>query len=421
MAMSAILLNGTIASASGQRHGSYSHDRCDRHDDDDDGHCSRWSCHDRCRSDSQCDDNEVCKFGRCFKLPRGFCKKDSHCGPNQECRWFRCQPKPECRQDSECGEGKECRQGECKDRPECRYDSECGAGKQCRNNHCEDRPECTCDADCGAGRECVDGECQDRPECSCDADCDAGEVCRDGKCEDGPCQSEADCLPGQICLDGECRPGPEPCTPTREICDDGIDNDCDGIIDATDSDCASPPPAEICGDCADNDGNGLTDFEDPACCGAGASYALNLSRGRIVPKGATSKLKLRTTFAGAAQSINPLQQDVYLQLRPANGRDVLCAMAPAAKFMRMGKRTFKFWAGKTVVPSTRGIHDMKIKIRRDGSVVYKAFGKKVALSGMQRGPLQVTVGFMNRSSGQTVCSLTTANFQANKGAALIAR
>ena len=33
------------------------------------------------------------------------------------------------------------------------------------------------------------------------------------------------------------------CTPTAEICDDGIDNDCDGAIDSADSDC---PEAGVC-------------------------------------------------------------------------------------------------------------------------------------------------------------------------------
>jgi hypothetical protein len=111
---------------------------------------------------------------------------------------------------------------------------------------------------------------------------------------------------------------------------------------------------------------------------------------------------------------------VYLQIRPANGRDILCAKAPASKFMRQGK-AFKFWAGKTPVPSTQGIHDMKIKIRRDGSVVYKAFGKRVRMSKVQHGALQLTVGFKNVRNGRTTCSAAVAGFQATKGQALIAR
>jgi hypothetical protein len=42
-----------------------------------------------------------------------------------------------------------------------------------------------------------------------------------------------------------------------EICGDGIDNDCNCVIDNCND--------EICGDGIDNDGDGLTDDEDPTC------------------------------------------------------------------------------------------------------------------------------------------------------------
>ncbi|RME41943.1 MAG: hypothetical protein D6788_00135 [Planctomycetota bacterium] len=34
---------------------------------------------------------------------------------------------------------------------------------------------------------------------------------------------------------------PAPCTPSTEICDDGVDNDCDGAVDCNDSDCTNDP------------------------------------------------------------------------------------------------------------------------------------------------------------------------------------
>lgn len=55
---------------------------------------------------------------------------------------------------------------------------------------------------------------------------------------------------------------------TTEICDDGIDNDGDGLIDAADPDCIQPPQPEICDDGVDNDGDGLVDHEDPDCATA---------------------------------------------------------------------------------------------------------------------------------------------------------
>lgn len=38
-----------------------------------------------------------------------------------------------------------------------------------------------------------------------------------------------------------------PCTDTEQICDDGIDNDCDGLTDSDDSDCV-PSPCSYCVD-----------------------------------------------------------------------------------------------------------------------------------------------------------------------------
>lgn len=69
-----------------------------------------------------------------------------------------------------------------------------------------------------------------------------------------------------------------------ELCGDGLDNDCSGVVDDADADgdgfinvdCGgddsddtlasiNPAAAEICNDGIDNNGNGLTDGEDPGC------------------------------------------------------------------------------------------------------------------------------------------------------------
>jgi hypothetical protein len=52
------------------------------------------------------------------------------------------------------------------------------------------------------------------------------------------------------------------CDPKFEICDDGIDNDRDGFVDANDIAC---PFKEICNDGIDNDGNGLIDMQEGQC------------------------------------------------------------------------------------------------------------------------------------------------------------
>jgi hypothetical protein len=53
------------------------------------------------------------------------------------------------------------------------------------------------------------------------------------------------------------------------MCNDGIDNDCDGLIDGADPDCQTCMPTEdpeaTCNDGVDNDCDGLTDGDDPDC------------------------------------------------------------------------------------------------------------------------------------------------------------
>lgn len=57
-----------------------------------------------------------------------------------------------------------------------------------------------------------------------------------------------------------------PASSTTEICNDGVDNDGDGLIDMEDPDCSGA--TEICNDGVDNDRDGLIDMEDPDCGGA---------------------------------------------------------------------------------------------------------------------------------------------------------
>src|SRR5439155_26164878 len=142
----------------------------------------------------------------------------------------------------------------------------------------------------------------------------------------------------RVCSNGTI-PGCTPCT-TSADCDD--QDACTQDL-CTAGACAHTPLAncpaplvEICGNCIDDDGNGLTDFEDPACCPQARTFQATIRKLRIGARGTgTSKLRLHETVASGLGDANPLVEDVFVQIRPANGFEALCAKVPANRFMRM--------------------------------------------------------------------------------------
>ena len=115
----------------------------------------------------------------------------------------------------------------------------------------------------------------------CNSACDGFDTssCENFSCAfvGGSCSSNVDCCSGK-CKGGRnnksCK-GEDPtgCVPSAEVCDDFIDNDCDGLIDGNDPDCATcTPSAEVCDDFIDNDCDGLIDGNDPDCNG-GSCFA----------------------------------------------------------------------------------------------------------------------------------------------------
>ena len=86
----------------------------------------------------------------------------------------------------------------------------------------------------------------------------AVEICNDGNDNDSDGLTD--------CADADCTVSSSTISP--EICDDGRDNDCDDTIDCGDSDCelaTNCPQAEICNDGADNDMDGSLDCNDSDC------------------------------------------------------------------------------------------------------------------------------------------------------------
>lgn len=134
----------------------------------------------------------------------------------------------------------------------------------------------------GAGKAGKGGGGQGGGEpCKTSADCFDGypctlDQCTNGQCNHGPMDADQDGFldiqcGGQDCDDGnpQIKPG------VNELCSDGKDNNCDGLIDCADSSCQTTPACscipgsiETCDDKQDNDCDGLIDCNDPDCKGA---------------------------------------------------------------------------------------------------------------------------------------------------------
>lgn len=104
-----------------------------------------------------------------------------------------------------------------------------------------------------------------------DADADA-----DSDTDTDPNDADGDGYP----LEEDCDDGDAAIHPgASETCDDGVDQDCDLLIDCGDTDCWSEPWCEDCHDGTDDDGDGLIDCEDGDCAGTAYCEELDCADG----------------------------------------------------------------------------------------------------------------------------------------------
>jgi len=280
---------------------------------------------------------------------------------------------------------------DCNDNNVCTYDS-CDGGV-CSNTSIEGCKPCATAADCNDNNactteSCVGGMCHDVRITGCCTtllDCDDHNACTTDTCDAGVCHHAA-------------MSGCTPCT-TVANCNDFnacTTDACIGGVCVHTNTCLVPKaaPAEMCGNCLDDDGNGLTDFEDPAC--SGQAGTLTLEEGRLRPAGDATRLDLHGVLAGLR--VNPLADDVVLQIRPENGTDVLCARIPAGSFVKH-RRLFEFADPKHAVASAQGLDRVKIQVQAKGSVRLRAGGKRAQMICPDAGALQMTVGFQNAMAG----------------------
>ena len=84
------------------------------------------------------------------------------------------------------------------------------------------------DADAAPGGCQTDLDCPERTFCAADGACFPGCRARPDNCPEGQvCDGNHICAPGDMCLDSE-------------VCDNGLDDDCDGLTDRDDAECGAP-------------------------------------------------------------------------------------------------------------------------------------------------------------------------------------
>ncbi len=182
-------------------------------------------------------DRNPCTTDRCVECD----EIDGPCTPGLEGA-FVFEPTPSC----QCQRDADCEAGTCR-RASCNPDTlTCELALETDGTRCDDGDPCTedtlCDrvGECGGGRDTCDGRCRSEGDCEqqpCQiAACDAGEcVYRLGP-NGVECPSDCPGAPTGTCWDGACTLPPEGPLGTFD-CDDGEDNDCDGVIDRQDPGC----------------------------------------------------------------------------------------------------------------------------------------------------------------------------------------
>ncbi len=271
-------------------------------DCDDDNVCTTDTCDDtlgcvHAYNQAPCDDGNACTENDTCE--QGFCSGDAvDCDDGNVCTTDSCDPQAgcdhanntdPCEDGDDCTVGDTCQDGgcqpgaarDCDDSNVCTDDS-CVQGLGCVNANnsdaCDDGNSCTegdyCQGgtchpgaglDCDDDNPCTDDLCDTGTGCyhefntdSCDDDdpCTMNDVCYEGNCIGEPLDADDDghvadgCPGGTDCNDSDPAINPDVFEgPAGSgVCDDGIDNDCDGFTDVDDATCGECNQDSDCDD-----------------------------------------------------------------------------------------------------------------------------------------------------------------------------
>ncbi len=295
-----------------------------------------------------------------------------------------------------CDDGDPCTADACDETLGCTHTPLPGCTGCTLPSDCDDHDACTTDT-------CTAGACANTPIPSC-VPCTVGDPCDDGD----RCTADA-------CTAGVCTHAPItgcPCVSGPEICGNGIDDDCDGLTDCADPDCATDPvcapPAEICGNCIDDDGNGLIDWEDPACCAQPMPLAVDRVQLRPPPARVRGdRLRLQAVYSDVTPSLfDPTKQDTSLQLSDGGGA-LFCGTIPATRFRHPRRLVFTF--NDRTGSIAGGLERGEFRVNRRGKLLFRASGRGDGLRAVVGGNVRVTVRVGNACARATMALRTAKN------------
>jgi uncharacterized repeat protein (TIGR01451 family) len=150
----------------------------------------------------------------------------------------------------------------------------------------------------------------------------------------------------------------------------------------------APPSAERCDNCIDDDGDGLIDAEDPDCC---VPQPLTVTQTRFKPARATLRLNAMLpddVFAG----VDPRRDEIRLQIRDADGT-LACCTIPSHDWQKLFHRTFGFFDQKmTVCPSVRCVKLVLPKKGAERATIILGH----ASASTARSPIEITMSAGNQ-------------------------